>query len=626
MQTTNRNNRMSALARMLMFVGTVALTTAGMVYAQSGTAQAPSVHYDVSFPNAVHHEAEFVVTYRGLPAMERFEVRMSRSSPGRYAIHEFAKNVHSVQISDAAGRELAIHRPDPYSWVVEDVEGTVEVRYTLFADRAGGTYSGIDLSHAHLNMPATFMWARDTEDYPITVRFTPATPEWRVATQLFPTDDPYTFTSPNLYYFLDSPTELSDHDLRTWTVENSGTTYTIRLALHHLGTDAEAAAYAEMARKVVDEQIAVFGEPPAYDGGTYTFIADYLPWVSGDGMEHRNSTVIASTRPLSTGALRNLGTLSHEYFHQWNVERIRPAMLEPFDFTRANMSRELWFAEGFTSYYTSLMIRRAGLISDEEYASGLSGTVNTVLNAPGRSYFSAVEMSMQAPFVDAATSIDPTNRGNRFISYYTWGSGLGLALDLMLRARFELTLDGYMRMMWTDFGKQETPYVVDDLRATLAKYTGDASFADRFFDRFVEGHEAPDYTELLGTVGLQLRRRNAEAVWVGAPLRAQSDSTLQVVGYPTEGSLLHAAGISSGAVLTSVNGSAPADDAFDNIRAGMRVEIVFSQRGVAGSATVFAPGDPGVEVVTFEAAGIDVPPDTAARRQRWLQSGVSSDR
>ena len=585
-----------------------------------------SVHYDVSFPKAVHHEAEFVVTYSGLPAMDRFEVRMSRSSPGRYAIHEFAKNVHGVSVRDNSGRELDVHRPDPYSWVVEDIEGTIEVRYTLFADRAGGTYTGIDQSHAHLNMPATFMWARGTEAYPITVRFEPASPDWRVATQLMPTSDPYTFTSPDLYYFLDSPTELSAHDLRSWTVVSNGNEYTIRLALHHLGTDEEAAAYAEMARKVVDEQIAVFGETPEYEGGTYTFIADYLPWVSGDGMEHRNSTVIASTRPLSTGALRNLGTLSHEYFHQWNVERIRPASLEPFDFTRANMSRELWFAEGFTSYYTSLMIRRAGLISDEEYAGGLSGTINTILNAPGRSYFSAVEMSMQAPFVDAASSIDPTNRGNRFISYYTWGSGLGLALDLMLRARFELTLDGYMRLMWTDFGKSEIPYTVADLRATLAKYTQDQSFADRFFDRFVEGHEAPDYTELLGTVGLQLRRSNTDAAWVGAQLRPQSDSTLVVVAYPTDGSLLHAAGISRGAVIEAVNGEAATADAFDGLRAGSRVELTFTQRGVAGSASVFAPGDPAVEVVTFESAGIEVPTDAAARRAQWLGSGVHADR
>src|SRR5690606_4745844 len=146
-----------------------------------------------------------------------------------------------------------------------------------------------------------------------------------------------------------------------------------------------------MAKKVVAEQIAVFGEPPDFDYGTYTFIADYLPWVAGDGMEHRNSTILTSTRPLATGALANLGTLSHEFFHTWNVERLRPKSLEPFDFERANMSPDLWLAEGFTSYYDDLTIRRAGLMSNDDLARTLSGMLNTVINMPGRRFFSPVE-------------------------------------------------------------------------------------------------------------------------------------------------------------------------------------------------------------------------------------------
>ena len=578
----------------------------------------PTVTYNVAFPNAVHHEAEITVTYSDLPAAERFELHMSRSSPGRYAIHEFAKNIHGVTVSTSTG-EAILERPDPYSWIARDVGGTVSVRYTLFADRADGTYSGIDLTHAHLNIPATFIWARGTESYPITVNFTPVDPSWKVATQLFPTDQPYTFTAPNLYYFLDSPVELSNHEVRSWTVGSGEKTNTINLAVHHQGTAAEVDSYAEMAKKVVAEQIAVYGEPPNSDGGTYTFIADYLPYVAGDGMEHRNSTIIANTRPLATGALQNLGTLSHEYFHQWNVERIRPESLEPFDFTRANMSGELWFAEGFTSYYTSLMIRRAGLIDDAEYGSGVGNTVDAVLNSPGRQHFSAVEMSMQAPFVDAATSIDPTNRDNRFLSYYTWGYGIGLALDLTLRSRFDKTLDDFMREMWVKYGVDETPYTLADIRTTLANFTGDPAFASRFFDRFVTGHEAADYTELLGIFGFELRKRNPGRAWVGAQTRP-SEAGLLVEGYPTEGSPLHAAGLSSGDVITAVNGVKPSETTFAGFNSGTRVQLGFVQRGVARNATVVLLEDPGVEVVTFEDAGVDVTPEVAERRRAWLSS------
>ena len=124
--------------------------------------------------------------------------------------------------------------------------------------------------------------------------------------------------------------------------------------------------------------------PNRIDGGRYTFLATYLPWASGDGMEHRNSTSLTSSGSLATSMDGLLGTVSHEFFHAWNVERIRPRTLEPFSFEEANMSGEVWLAEGFTSYYGPLVIRRAGLQSDADFASDMAGAVNLVMNAPGR--------------------------------------------------------------------------------------------------------------------------------------------------------------------------------------------------------------------------------------------------
>src|SRR5207302_1374025 len=121
-------------------------------------AQAPVV-YRVSFPNAVHHEAEIEASFTGVPAGP-LELRMSRSSPGRYALTEFSKNVYSVSAVDGHGKPLALTQPDPYGWTVRGHDGTVVVHYTLFGDRGDGTFAGIDLTHARLNMPATFLWAR----------------------------------------------------------------------------------------------------------------------------------------------------------------------------------------------------------------------------------------------------------------------------------------------------------------------------------------------------------------------------------------------------------------------------------------------------------------------------------
>ena len=218
------------------------------------------------------------------------------------------------------------------------------------------------------------MWARGLADRTARVTFVlPTGSEWKIATQLYPTRDPLTFTAPNLQYLMDSPAELSNFGMRTFTVparESGGKTQTLRLVMHHLGTDAELDAYATGLEKIVREEQAVFGELPDFEPGYYTFLADYLPWDNGDGMEHRNSAVMTSGRAtLAKDRVRMLGNAAHEFFHCWNVKRIRPATLEPFNFNDANISGELWLAEGFTNYYGRLVMLRSGM---EDLADGAS--------------------------------------------------------------------------------------------------------------------------------------------------------------------------------------------------------------------------------------------------------------
>jgi len=584
-----------------------------------------TVTYEISFPNAVHHEAEITATFGDLPAGQTLELRMSRSSPGRYALHEFAKNVYSVRATDGAGHELAPTRPDPYGWNVSGHDGTVRVTYTLFADLADGTYSGIDRNHAHLSIPATFMYARGLRARPRRVTFHP--PEesgWQVATQLGPTSDPFTFVAPDLDYFMDSPTEIADVRIREWTVESSGRSGTIRLAVHDPSDDALVDRFTEMAERVVAEEAAVFGEYAPYDFGTYTFLACYGPWASGDGMEHRNSTSLTSSASLEQAGLGQISTLSHEFFHSWNMERIRSAELEPFDFDRANMSDELWFGEGFTQYYTSLILTRAGLLEPDRYVAGLAGTLNTVVGSPGRRYRSPVEMSRMAPFWDAATSIDPTNLQNTFVSYYTWGSAIGLGLDMTLRGRFGLTLDGFMRAMWVKYGKTEVHYTVDDIRSTLADFTGDAAFASDFFARYVTGREVPDYERVLAGAGVLVRQAHPGAATLGsAGLRSSDLGVLARAVYV--GTPLYEAGVEDGDLLTSLDGTAVASvDEIQEIVArhdpGDFVSITFVSRGRTLGAAVQLAEDATLEVLTYEQAGLPVTEEMRRMRADWLGS------
>jgi predicted metalloprotease with PDZ domain len=462
------------------------------------TSKGVSTTYTISFENAVHHEADIKVKFANLEAAE-VEFRMSRTSPGRYALHEFAKNIYAVKVTDNDGNELAITRPDPYSWKVKGHDGTINVSYTLFANRGGGTYAQIDETHAHLNIPATFIYAPSLENDEIQVTFNVRKDlNWKIATQLKRVDG-NTYSAKDLQYFMDSPTEISNQSIRSFEVDGQ----TIYFVLHHNGTEAELDEYFEKVKKIVLQEKAVYGELPDYDYGAYYFLACYIPNASGDGMEHRNSTICTSTRSLAEGGMdRNIGTVSHEFFHCWNVERIRPKSLEPFDFEEANMSGELWFAEGFTSYYTALMMCRSGLLSQEKYVESLLGTFNNVWNSPARQFFNPIGMSMQAPFVDAATSVDPNNRSNTFISYYSYGSVLGLALDLSLREN-NLNLDDYMKQVWTTFGKNEIPYTVKDLHIILNEFAGQ-EFGDYFFNNYIYKSDMPDMKRLFRNVGVSL--------------------------------------------------------------------------------------------------------------------------
>jgi len=427
-----------------------------------------------------------------------------------------------------------------------------------------------------------------------------------------------TFYAPNMQYFMDSPTELSNHFVRSFEVDSAGEKLTVKLALHNNGTEAEADEYFESVKKVVLQQMAVYGELPKFDYGEYVFLACYVPNASGDGMEHRNSTVVTSTRTLANGGMTgNIGTVSHEFFHAWNVERIRPKSLEPFDFENANMSGELWFAEGFTSYYTNLILTRAGLMTPERYISGLNGTFNYVWNSPGRSFFNPIEMSYQAPFVDAATSVDPVNRGNTFISYYSYGSVLGLALDLSLRSeKGNLSLDGYLKLVWKTYGKNEKPYTIANLNNTLNKYAGKL-FGDYFFSHYIYKSAMPNYTPLFKKVGVVLTR-DSNNVLLGV-----STSNGVVRGNAQIGSPAYKAGLNSGDKILAIDKHAVSDrnsvsTILANYNIGDKITIQFSRYHKLRAAKTTLIKDPRYTIMSFEKAGLKITPEIKKARKGWL--------
>jgi predicted metalloprotease with PDZ domain len=588
---------------------------------------AAPIRYRLSFPQPQHRWMQVEASFPDL-ASGTLELRMSRSSPGRYSLHDFAKNVYDVHVFAGDGRELETTRPDPYGWNVAGHGGSLTVKYKVFGDRVDGTYLGIDTTHAHINMPAAIMWAHGLDDRPVTVNFEqPSGLRWQVATQLHTGSSPLEFTAPNLQYLMDSPAEFGPISLRQFTVGPR----TFRFSLHHTGTAAELDDYVKDVEKIVRQEGAIFGEYPEYEPGYYTFLADYLPYANGDGMEHRNSTIMTAAGSIAASREDVLDTVAHEFFHCWNVERIRPKGLEPFDFDRANLSGELWLAEGFTQYYGPLAMRRAQLVDEASAARTFGQLIESVSQGPGHLVRSAEEMSRMAPFIDGGRSIDRTNWSATVISYYPYGGAIALALDLTLRDRSDgrLSLDDFMRAMWKTYGKPggsregyvDRPYTIADAEETLASVSGDRAFAHDFFARYIQGHDVADYPRLLARAGFTLRKRHPGRAWLG-DLRLDSRDRLRVAALVSPTWPIYAAGLDEDDELQSVGGQriTAADDlatAVQKHKPGDTVQVVFVDRtGVAKTASVTLAEDPHTEVVPVDAASL-----TAAQkafRDGWL--------
>ncbi|RKR81515.1 putative metalloprotease with PDZ domain [Mucilaginibacter gracilis] len=595
--------------------------------ATMGFAQNP-IFYSISFPNAAHHEAEVVINLTDAPGTT-IKMRMSRSSAGRYATHEFGKNIYNLKAVNPDGSALLIKQAEGDLYEIQSHGSTVKISYTLFANYVDGTYSGIDESHAHLNMPATFLWILGQEKRDLMVQFNDLEKYgWKVATQL-KHYQANAYTAPDMQYLMDSPTELSAYKEVSWKVTNTDKKEeTIRLATHSVDAQPVIDNFATMLQKVVLEEKAVYGELPSYDYGEYVFLQDVYPTDAGDGMEHRNSTCIVETADKVEGnEVYMLSTFAHEYFHSWNVKRIRPKSLEPFNFEHANISGELWFAEGFTQYYGEMLLVRAGFHTADEYAKTMSGLINSVLNTPGAAKYSPIQSSNYAVFADAGVSIDPTNKANMYTSYYYYGGATALALDLRLRSEFNLTLDDYMRQVWLDYGKPYIPYTIADLEKSLAKVTNNKVFATAFFKNFIYGVEKNNYEVLLAKAGYVLRKANPGKAWMGQITAKLNNGNVLINGNSIIGTPIYNAGLDAGDILKKiagkpVDGSVPLATYLADKKPGDVITIDYQNRTGAHQAQVTLAESPLFEVVTAESAGQTLTKEQQDFRAKWLSSKV----
>lgn len=589
----------------------------------SYAATAQKISYDVSFPNIVHHEASIEVTVTGAP-QKQLLFRMSRSSPGRYATHEFGKNVYDVIALDKAGKPTSVQRGDGDIYQVNTAGGFAKVRYTLYANHPDGTYAGVDQNSVQLNVPASFMWVKELEKVPVEVNFRlPEGKDWTIATQLKPTGKTNVFTAPDLQYFMDSPVKIGKLTIKEWSLKNKDNkNLDFRLALEADTDLSGATQFANKIQKITEEAGAVFGEFPAFDYGQYTFLASINPYVKGDGMEHRNSTMIAL--PVKFDGSNNLlGVFSHEFFHSWNVERIRPKSLEPFNYEKSNMSRELWFAEGFTQYYGELILKRAGFRNLDDITGTFSALVNTKENTPGAKRVSPAEASCMAVFVDAGVAVDKTNYPNTYASYYPYGASIAMAIELELLSR-KLSLDDYMKAVWVKYGKTEIAYTISDLQHVLETVTGDKGFAADFFKKYVNGHESFDYAPLFQKAGLTLKKEFEGQAWLG---NVRYNTDLVISGNTMIGTPIYDAGLDIDDQILKLDGkSVKAESEIKTLLAdhkpGDEISVEYIHRGETKLAMMKLTENPRLVVIPNEKLNLPATETMQALRKSWLDSKV----
>ena len=548
--------------------------------------------------------------------------------PGSYLVREFARHLSRLQAHDGP-RPLPLTQIDKATWEVDCGEGLAEltVAYQVYAFDTSVRSAFLDARRGFFNGTSLCLrvHGRESEAHGLSLAGLPA--DWQVATALVPaatSGSAHAFEAADYDELVDHPVEMGDF----WRGEFEAGGVVHEFVVAGALPDFDGARLIEDTRRLCEAEIAFWHGPggrPHF--GRYVFLLNAVEDSYG-GLEHRASTALIASRrdllplgrtELSDGYATLLGLIAHEYFHTWNVKRLRPAEFARYDYTQENYTTLLWFFEGFTSYYDDLFLLRTGLIDGGRYLKLLSKTVSGVLGLPGRQVQSVAQASFDA-WVKYYRSDE--NTPNATISYYTKGSLVALCLDLTLRASGRGTLDDVMRGLWQR--SSGGPISEADIAEVLAQVAGrpmDAELAD-----WVHGTgELPLRSLLLDAAGVGWTESPATMAQRLGVRVSESALTGIKVGSVLQGGAAEAAGLSAGDELLAIDGwrIRRLDDAQRVVPASGRVQllVVRDQRVLSLPLLLAAPGGVGeARTVTLAALpASDTPEAAAALRQAWWQ-------
>ncbi|HEY0895079.1 MAG TPA: PDZ domain-containing protein, partial [Sphingobacteriaceae bacterium] len=455
-----------------------------------------------SFTEPQAHYADVEMIIDGYKK-DYIDVKMPVWTPGSYLIREFAKNVEGFQASDRSGNQIASSKINKNTWRVSaGKKDRIRVNYRVYAFEISVRTPFVDASHAFLSPTGVFMYVDGQLKKPATVTIEPFKGWDKVSTGLEEVKGKaFTYRAPDFDILFDSPIEVGNQDV--FEFEASGVRHEV--AMYGGGNYQKERLKKDMAA-VIEQGTAVFGENP---NKKYVFIVHNFNG-GGGGLEHLNSTVLGASRNGYANPRSYKGFLSlvaHEYFHLWNVKRLRPVALGPFDYDVENYTTNLWIAEGFTAYYDNNLVRRAGFYSPEQYLEMVAGEFNSIQNQPGSRVQSASEASFDAWIKQYRPN---ENSRNTTISYYNKGAVIATLMDLeiMHATNGAKTLDDVMKSMYDQYYKKAgRGYTDAEFKAMVEKVSG-KSF-DKFYADYVYGTSEVDHNQYLGYAGLRIMDENA---------------------------------------------------------------------------------------------------------------------
>ena len=494
--------------RLALGAGFAALLSTPAIAQKGGPTRALGLAYHIAMPEPAAHYFEIALEISGIQG-DSLDLQLPVWSPGRYARMDFARNLQHFVATSGAGQGIPTDEVNGSLWRLR-TRGLHDARitYRVFANTLSGTFSVLDTAHANWNGASLFVYAVGHKQDPVHLTIAPP-PGWKVMNGAAANFEQRDFDFPNYDQLIDTPTEVAPSiSLDSFNVD--GRLY--RVMLHHNGAldTALRIRFVHGVERIVIEENKVLGPPPLE---MYTFVGN-AGYKGSDGMEHLYSTQIITPRVLVDTADVDdyLGYASHEYFHVWNVKRIRPALLGPFDYTAERYEPSLWVAEGWTEYYGIVSLERAGITTAEQLYKTLGKDITYDLTRPARTWMSAREASMHAPFFDGGAQPMAVDGPSNFISYYTKGEGLALLLDIEIRARTSDTrsLDDALRALrkrsWdaptASYYLQGRGYTEVDVEHAASEAAG-VDMRD-WFARYVGGTDELPFAEALAKVGLTL--------------------------------------------------------------------------------------------------------------------------